>query len=66
MVLDDTGTALAWASVFSLSGLFVVGVIKARVANSHWVKSGLENMAIAGVGGVIAWAIGSVIGEALV
>lgn len=66
MVLDDTGTALAWASVFSLSGLFVVGVIKARVANSHWVKSGLENMAIAGVGGVIAWAIGSVIGETLV
>ena len=65
VVLDDTGTALAWATVFSLSGLFVVGVIKARVVNSHWVKAGLENMAIAGFSGIIAWLIGRAVGTTL-
>jgi VIT1/CCC1 family predicted Fe2+/Mn2+ transporter len=64
-VLDDTGTALAWATVFSLSSLFLVGVIKARVANSHWIKSGLENMAIAGFAGIIAWLIGRAVGTTL-
>jgi VIT1/CCC1 family predicted Fe2+/Mn2+ transporter len=49
----------------SLSGLFIVGVIKARVANSHWVKSGLENMVIAGVGGFIAFLIGDLVGTTL-
>jgi vacuolar iron transporter family protein len=65
MVLDDPGTALVWATVFSLSGLFLVGVIKARVVTSHWVKAGLENMVIASFGGVIAWAIGRAVGAAL-
>jgi predicted membrane protein (TIGR00267 family) len=65
IVLDDTATALAWATVLSLSGLFLVGVIKARVADSHWVKSGLENMAIAGFGGIVAWAIGRAVGTTL-
>ncbi|MFV1960342.1 MAG: VIT1/CCC1 transporter family protein [Acidimicrobiia bacterium] len=65
MVLDDPGTALLWATALSLSGLFLVGVIKARVVTSHWVKAGLENMVIASFGGVIAWAIGRAVGAAL-
>ena len=65
VVLDDTGTALAWATGLSLSGLFLVGVIKSRVANSHWVKSGLENVAIAGFGGIVAWVIGRAVGTTL-
>ena len=65
LVLDDPGTALAWATVLALSGLFLVGVIKARVAKSHWVKSGLENMVIASFGGIIAWAIGRAVGMTL-
>jgi VIT1/CCC1 family predicted Fe2+/Mn2+ transporter len=47
-------------------GLFVVGVVKARVARHNWLTSGLENMVIAGVGGVIAWFIGDLVGTALV
>jgi VIT1/CCC1 family predicted Fe2+/Mn2+ transporter len=58
--------ALAWATVLALGGLFVVGVIKARVAKNSWLTSGLENMVIAGIGGVIAWLIGNAVGAAFV
>ena len=65
VLIDSTGTALIWATALSLAGLFLVGVVKARVAKSHWLQSGFENMSIAGVGGVIAWAIGNAIGATL-
>jgi VIT1/CCC1 family predicted Fe2+/Mn2+ transporter len=66
LAFDTVSVALAWATVLALGGLFVVGVVKARVARSNWVTSGLENMAIAGVGGIIAWLIGDAVGAALV
>ena len=65
VLIDSTGTALIWATALSLTGLFLVGVVKARVAKSHWLQSGFQNMTIAGVGGVIAWAIGNAIGATL-
>lgn len=65
ILIDSTGTALIWATALSLAGLFLVGVVKARVAKSHWLRSGFENMAVAGVGGVIAWAIGTAVGTTL-
>jgi predicted membrane protein (TIGR00267 family) len=65
-VFHSANVALAWATVLALTGLFIVGVIKARVAKHNWLTSGFENMAIAGIGGVIAWLIGSAVGTALV
>jgi VIT1/CCC1 family predicted Fe2+/Mn2+ transporter len=64
-VFSDAGIALVWASILSLAGLFVVGVVKARVANTHWFWPGVENTLIAGVGGVIAWAVGNAVGTSL-
>jgi predicted membrane protein (TIGR00267 family) len=64
--IDSVGVALAWATTLALGGLFLVGVVKARVAKHGWLGSGLENMLIAGVGGVIAWLIGDLVGAALV
>jgi VIT1/CCC1 family predicted Fe2+/Mn2+ transporter len=66
IVFDSTTTALAWATVLSLAGLFVVGVVKARVARHSWLKAGLENLVIAGIGGLLAWWIGDLVGTALV
>ena len=66
LIFDQISVALAWATVLALGGLFLVGVVKARVARHNWVTSGLENMVIAGVGGVIAFLIGDVVGSALV
>jgi len=65
VIFDTTATALTWASVLALGSLFVVGVVKASVAKTNKVKSGLENLAIAGVGGVIAWVIGTAVGGTL-
>jgi predicted membrane protein (TIGR00267 family) len=66
LIFDSVGVALAWATATALGGLFVVGVVKARVARHGWLGSGLENMLIAGVGGVIAWLIGDLVGAAFV
>jgi VIT1/CCC1 family predicted Fe2+/Mn2+ transporter len=65
LVFEAVDMALGWSTVLSLGGLFAVGVVKARVARSNWFTSGLENMVIAGVGGIVAWFIGDLVGTAL-
>lgn len=65
IIFDSSTVAVIWASVLALGGLFVVGVVKARVTRGNWLRSGLENMMIAGVGGLLAWLIGDAIGTAL-
>lgn len=64
-LLGETGPAVVWASILTLTGLFVVGVIKATVARTGKVRSGLENMVIAGFGGLAAWALGDLLGNGL-
>lgn len=64
-LLGENRPALAWASVLTLTGLFVVGVIKATVVRTGKVRSGLENMIIAGLGGLAAWALGDLLGRGL-
>lgn len=56
----STWTAMVWATALSLIGLFAVGVVKSYVARTHWLRSGLENLIVAGIGGAIAWGIGRV------
>ncbi len=65
IAFESTTVALAWATALSLTGLFSVGVVKARVTRHSWLRSGLENVAIAGVGGLLAWLIGDAIGAAI-
>jgi len=65
LIFDNTRSALTWATILTLGGLFLVGVVKARVAKHNWVRSGLENMVIAGIGGLLAWLIGNAAGNAL-
>ena len=65
IVFDTNTPAVVWASFLALGGLFAVGVVKARVTRNNWVTSGLENMMIAGVGGLLAWLIGDAVGTAL-
>lgn len=63
--IDSTTTALIWATTSTLAGLFVVGSVKGSVANSGRVRSGFENMVIAGLGGLVAWFIGDAVGANL-
>ena len=65
-IAASTTTALVWATILSLGGLFAVGVVKARVTKNNWITAGLENLVIAGVGGLVAWIIGNAVGALLV
>ena len=56
---------LAVATALAFTSLFVVGAVKASVAKTSKIRSGLENLVIAGVGGVIAWAIGNAVGATI-
>ncbi|MFQ5523050.1 MAG: VIT1/CCC1 transporter family protein [Acidimicrobiia bacterium] len=62
---SSTGFALTLASIFSLSGLFLVGVVKALVVEKNWLVAGLENMVVSGLGGIAAWYIGDAVGAGL-
>lgn len=64
-VIDESRTALLLATFLSLFGLFLVGVMKSRVTKGSWLKAGLENLVIAGVGGFVAFFIGDVLGTSL-
>ncbi|MGB7861582.1 MAG: VIT1/CCC1 transporter family protein, partial [Acidimicrobiia bacterium] len=64
-MMTSIDAALTVAVILALAGLFIVGIIKASVAKTGKIRSGLENMVIAGVGGVVAWAIGNAVGTTL-
>ena len=64
-IATTTSTALLIATVGALVGLFLVGVVKAYVARGSMIVSGLENLIVAGVGGVLAWGIGYLFGTAV-
>jgi VIT1/CCC1 family predicted Fe2+/Mn2+ transporter len=64
-VATTTSTALIVATFGAFLGLFVVGVVKAYVARGSMIVSGLENLIVAGVGGVLAWGIGYLFGTAV-
>jgi len=61
-LIESPTAALVWVTTLTLSGLFIVGVVKGNVAHSSRVRSGLENMVIAGLGGLVAWFIGDAVG----
>lgn len=65
VIFDGVFEATVAASVLTMIGLFLVGVVKANVTRASKVKSGLENLVIAGLGGVVAWLLGSAVGGIL-
>lgn len=50
-----------WSAVLTAIGLFVVGGAKTRVTRTNPVRAGLENLVIAGLGGVVAWFVGRLV-----
>jgi VIT1/CCC1 family predicted Fe2+/Mn2+ transporter len=62
LIIDSVTTAVLAATILAMAGLFMVGVVKANVARTGRLRSGLENLVIAGVGGVVAYGIGRLFG----
>ena len=64
-LVEDAGTGLLWAAGFTAVGLFIVGVVKAVVSRANRTIAGLENLLIAGLGGVAAWWVGRMVDAGL-
>jgi VIT1/CCC1 family predicted Fe2+/Mn2+ transporter len=61
----DTNLGLLWAAALTAVGLFAVGTVKAMVSKGNRIRSGLENLTIAGLGGVVAWWVGRLVESSL-
>ena len=59
VVFDDPGTGLAVAAVLSGVSLFGIGAAKTLATRGRPIRSGLENLAIAAGGAIVAFLIGS-------
>lgn len=60
--VSDVSTGLWWAAALSAIGLIVVGVLKTTVTRTNPVFAGFQNLAIAGIGGVVAYGVGAAFG----
>lgn len=56
---------LTISAVLTAAGLFTVGAVKTVVTRTHPIRSGLENLVIAGIGGFLAYYIGTLVEGAL-
>ncbi len=56
---DSTGLGLTLAALLTAVGLFAVGAVKTVITNTSPIRAGLENLVIAGIGGVIAYFVGA-------
>lgn len=65
LFVESTGLGLTLAAVLTAIGLFAVGAIKTVVTKTNPVRSGLENLIIAGIGGVLAFYIGVLVDGAI-
>lgn len=60
----ETATGgLWWATILTALALFGVGAAKTRVTRTNPILAGFENLAIAGLGGVIAYFVGNALGN---
>ncbi len=56
--MDDTGQALIVSAVLSGIALLTVGAVKTLATKKHAITSGLENLALGLIGGVLAYLVG--------
>lgn len=56
---DNPNVGLIWSAVLTTFGLFAVGSATTWVTDGPIVRSGLRNLVIAGIGGVIAYFVGT-------
>ena len=56
--VDTVNAGFLIAAVLTAIGLFVVGAVKSNVTKTNAFMAGMENLVIAGIGGVLAYWIG--------
>lgn len=65
-IAGDPVTGLAWAGILAGIALFAVGAVKTRVTRGNPMTAGLENLIVAGLGGVVAFGVGRLFGTQIV
>jgi len=65
LFIESAALGLTVAAALTAIGLFAVGAVKTVVTQTNPIKSGLENLVIAGLGGVVAYYIGSAVEGAI-
>ncbi len=65
LFVSSTEFGLLLAAILTAIGLFAVGAFKTVVTQTNPIRSGLENLVIAGIGGVIAFWVGTLVEGAL-
>jgi VIT1/CCC1 family predicted Fe2+/Mn2+ transporter len=60
-----TTAGLVLSVLSTLGTLFVMGVVKARLAGEHWFRSGAEIAGLAGAAALLAYVVGTVLPNAL-
>ena len=63
--VNSTSTGIIFASIFSAIGLFGIGGTKAWVTRTNLTRSGLENLTLGGLGAIITYGIGYLIGSSI-
>jgi VIT1/CCC1 family predicted Fe2+/Mn2+ transporter len=63
MFVETPSSGLWFATILGGLGLFAVGIAKTRVTRTNPLVAGLENLLIAGVGGVLAYYVGAALGS---
>lgn len=61
LMIHDTGQALLASGISVLTFLFALGVVKTKLTKVHWLKSGLETLAIGGVSCGLGFLFGRVV-----
>lgn len=62
LFVTSTSFGLGIAALGTAAGLFAVGVAKTAVTRGQPMRAGLENLVIAGFGGLVAYGIGRLVG----
>lgn len=61
MLSLDDGAHLWWSGVATMTSLFGVGVARAAITRDHWLKTGLEMLALGGLVAAAAYGAGALV-----
>lgn len=64
-LIPGTTAGLVPSVPLTVATLFVMGVVKARLAGEHWLRGGAEITGLAGAAALLAYVVGTVLPSAL-